>query len=179
MSNGAISLFFAKSTDFAPGHVLVWNTANADQVYEAYKASGAQIVEDMKTRSWGMREFELTDPQGYLLRFGQHDPRAGEPLTVGREIESEHGATMSRNASKPHPGSSVPDAQYAVIPSGDQTLTVLTERDGSDRRIVLQGRSRVAADDQGRLPFRSGWTRRILRIVFHAFAAHLPRKNSS
>ena len=73
VTNGAISLFFAKSTDFTPGHVLVWNTANADQVYEEYKASGAQIVEDIETRSWGMREFVMQDINGHRMRIGHVD----------------------------------------------------------------------------------------------------------
>ena len=73
VSNGAISLFFAKSTDFKPGHTLVWNTANADQVYEEYKAAGAQIVEDIETRSWGMREFVVQDINGHRIRIGHVD----------------------------------------------------------------------------------------------------------
>lgn len=49
---------------------------NADAVHRAWSrlglpAEGAPSVSDIADRDWGMREFELVDPDGNRLRVGQ------------------------------------------------------------------------------------------------------------
>jgi uncharacterized glyoxalase superfamily protein PhnB len=39
-------------------------------LYAAYAALGADVGEPPTTRPWGLREFELRDPDGHLLIFG-------------------------------------------------------------------------------------------------------------
>lgn len=44
-----------------------------DHVYEAYKTSGVQVVEDIETRSWRMREFVIQDINGDRIRIEHVD----------------------------------------------------------------------------------------------------------
>lgn len=41
---------------------------NVDEVYRKIKQK-AVIVDDIKSRSWGDREFTIKDPDGYLISF--------------------------------------------------------------------------------------------------------------
>ena len=41
-----------------------------DGLYAAYAALGARLQATPQTKPWGLREFELLDPDGHLLIFG-------------------------------------------------------------------------------------------------------------
>lgn len=73
VSNGAISVFLKKAASTPAPHELVWNTTDADRVLDIYRANGATIVEDIETRSWGMREFVVQDLDGHCMRVGHVD----------------------------------------------------------------------------------------------------------
>ena len=45
--------------------------------YDAAKAAGADITEDIEDQPWEMREFEVADPDGNRLIFGEHLSRIG------------------------------------------------------------------------------------------------------
>jgi uncharacterized glyoxalase superfamily protein PhnB len=45
---------------------------DADVLYAEYRASGAEIVCEPDDEAYGMREFQVLDPDGHLLIFG-HD----------------------------------------------------------------------------------------------------------
>lgn len=47
------------------------NTVEADQWHAMWSAAGLP-VSDIADRPWGMREFEVTDPSGNLLRVGRN-----------------------------------------------------------------------------------------------------------
>ncbi|MAE64462.1 MAG: glyoxalase [Phycisphaeraceae bacterium] len=78
VSNGAISVFFSRSPGSRSQCVLVWNTANADDVLADYRASGARIVQDIANRPWGMREFVIEDLNGHRMRIGHVDESAAD-----------------------------------------------------------------------------------------------------
>src|SRR5262245_60059319 len=40
-----------------------------DELFEAYKARGVEIVSVPKDRPWGLRQFEIRDCNGFLLTF--------------------------------------------------------------------------------------------------------------
>lgn len=42
-----------------------------DALYEEYQKSGANITNQIATRDYGMRDFDVTDPNGFILAFGQ------------------------------------------------------------------------------------------------------------
>ena len=73
VSHGSISIFFNKTNPPFQPFTLVLNTPDADQVYSTYQARGVEIVSDIKTHPWGMREFTVRDLNGHLLRIGHVD----------------------------------------------------------------------------------------------------------
>ena len=60
MSPGAAISFYGKVED-------------ADIVYKAIKDK-VSIIKDIKTSWYGMREFYISDPDGYILGFASQDP---------------------------------------------------------------------------------------------------------
>ena len=45
----------------------------ADAIYAEYRKSGAEIVDDIETKPWAMREFTIRDPDGNRFRIGHGD----------------------------------------------------------------------------------------------------------
>lgn len=41
------------------------------EYYDLIKNTGAQITEDIRDQPWGMREFEVTDPDANAIVFGE------------------------------------------------------------------------------------------------------------
>ncbi len=48
---------------------------NVRAFYEAVKSAGANITHDIEDQPWDMREFEVTDPDGNQIVFGEHISR--------------------------------------------------------------------------------------------------------
>ncbi len=44
-----------------------------EQLYQDYCANGVRICTPLQKQPWGMREFSIEDPNGYVLRFGTPD----------------------------------------------------------------------------------------------------------
>jgi uncharacterized glyoxalase superfamily protein PhnB len=49
---------------------------DADAHYARAKATGAEIVFDIKDEDYGGRGYAARDPEGYLWNFGTYDPWA-------------------------------------------------------------------------------------------------------
>ena len=41
-----------------------------DALYQKYQKAGANITNPIGDREWGMRDFDITDPNGFILSFG-------------------------------------------------------------------------------------------------------------
>ena len=71
--HGRVEIYFSQTDeDFAP----VWNfvrVENADAVLEVLRARGAEIVEEIDSKPWGMREFTVVDNNGHRFRIGHSD----------------------------------------------------------------------------------------------------------
>ena len=69
-----VSIHFSKKEDnFVPSkaHVaLSIFVHDIDQLYKEYQKSGANITNPIGDRPWGMRDFDVTDPNGFILSFG-------------------------------------------------------------------------------------------------------------
>jgi uncharacterized glyoxalase superfamily protein PhnB len=46
-------------------------TNDAEALYQEYVESGANILEPLADTDYGMKEFLVADPDGYLIRFGR------------------------------------------------------------------------------------------------------------
>jgi len=52
--------------------VLFWFVDNVDEIYREFTDDRKlQIVDDLATRPWGMREFSIYDINGYLIRISE------------------------------------------------------------------------------------------------------------
>lgn len=61
-----------KEGDFKPSdtHVsLAIFVHDVDALYEEYQKSGANITSPIGDRDYGMRDFDVTDPNGFILSF--------------------------------------------------------------------------------------------------------------
>ncbi len=71
----AVSIHFSKREDeFIPSkaHVaLNIFVHDVDALHEEYQKSGANITNEIANRPWGMRDFDITDPNGFILSFAQ------------------------------------------------------------------------------------------------------------
>lgn len=54
------------------GHIAVYIFAhNVDALYQAYQERSVSIHTPIGDRDYGMRDFDIKDPNGYLLSFGK------------------------------------------------------------------------------------------------------------
>jgi uncharacterized glyoxalase superfamily protein PhnB len=52
--------------------VYFWVT-DIETVYSQHRANGAEITEDLAERSWGVRQYTVREPNGYLLKIAESD----------------------------------------------------------------------------------------------------------
>jgi catechol 2,3-dioxygenase-like lactoylglutathione lyase family enzyme len=57
---------------------------DVDGLYERQRSNGVVIAAAPARKPWGLREYELQDPDGYTLTFGQHVPAAEPKIEVQR-----------------------------------------------------------------------------------------------
>ena len=50
------------------------SVTGVDALYDACKAKGATILKPLERTPWGMKDFYLEDPEGYIIAFGESDP---------------------------------------------------------------------------------------------------------
>ena len=72
VSNGKVAIFFRKRTPpFEPA--IHWVFAeDVDASYQELKSSGANIVEPLERKPWGLRQFTVQDLDGNIFYF-HHD----------------------------------------------------------------------------------------------------------
>ncbi len=58
----------------APAELRFHVGHDVDGLFAAYVARGVQVVAPPTTQPWGLREFDLHDPDGHLLIFGAEAP---------------------------------------------------------------------------------------------------------
>jgi catechol 2,3-dioxygenase-like lactoylglutathione lyase family enzyme len=75
----SLELYLARVDDPKPSRVAVF-VDDADAALEQYRVAGAEIVQDIETKPWGLRGFTLRDPDGNLIDVTHeaHGPEARE-----------------------------------------------------------------------------------------------------
>jgi len=53
------------------GVEIVLDVADRDAAFDAFERSGHHLVEPPRDGPWGLRDFRITDPNGYYLRIRQ------------------------------------------------------------------------------------------------------------
>ncbi len=57
---------------FTPAEIVL-NLDDVDVLHARYQRAGADIVEGLETRPWGMREFAVRELNGHVFRIGSLD----------------------------------------------------------------------------------------------------------
>ncbi|EGL18769.1 MULTISPECIES: VOC family protein [Paenibacillus] len=83
--NGNIEVHFTKS-DKVEVQTLYFFVRNADQVYQFLKTQKVDFIEEIQSKSWGMREFVIRDLDGHRLRIGHGERNKHEIEVLSREI---------------------------------------------------------------------------------------------
>jgi len=84
MCLGDVSIHFSKGEAGARGFWLYFVVDNVDSLYEYYTSRDVEVLSEPTTQPWEMREFEVKDLNGYVLRCGQLDSTAGEQVKIER-----------------------------------------------------------------------------------------------
>lgn len=61
--------------------VFLW-VRHIDQVYDEHRAKNADIVEELRTRPWGVRQYVVREPNGYHLKVAEAREPEDTPSTV-------------------------------------------------------------------------------------------------
>jgi uncharacterized glyoxalase superfamily protein PhnB len=61
-----IEIYFSRADTPTPSSLAVF-VEDADRAYAKYRAAGAEIVDEIETKPWGLRSFTVKDPDGNLI----------------------------------------------------------------------------------------------------------------
>jgi catechol 2,3-dioxygenase-like lactoylglutathione lyase family enzyme len=105
-----VSIHFSRGKAGTDGFWLYFVVDDVDSLHAYYTTTEVEVLGEPVTQPWEMREFEVKDLNGYILRFGQSDSTAGEKLKIERvpvdaRIERRLAAVMEDVAA--HKGMSV------------------------------------------------------------------------
>jgi catechol 2,3-dioxygenase-like lactoylglutathione lyase family enzyme/GNAT superfamily N-acetyltransferase len=98
-------IFLSRDPELAArsaGHQHYFTAEDVDGLYERHRAAGASVVEALENKPWGMREYTVRDPDGYLLRFagraGYERPATATETLPGHVRIERRLATLSEYA---------------------------------------------------------------------------------
>lgn len=77
LQNGDVEIHLTHSETASPTNAYVF-VDDVSALYEAISARGPTITEPLTDHPWDMREFEVSDPDGNRLVFGEHLSRINE-----------------------------------------------------------------------------------------------------
>jgi uncharacterized glyoxalase superfamily protein PhnB len=79
VKRGSVHIHFSEREDttfeIEPCHVFI-RVSDVDAVYEEFMSKGLEIEVPPEDQDYGMREFDLLDPNGHFLTFGQEIERS-------------------------------------------------------------------------------------------------------
>jgi catechol 2,3-dioxygenase-like lactoylglutathione lyase family enzyme len=81
---GDVQVFLERGTPASGGSAVYFVVGDADELYAFHRASGVEVIEPLDDRHYGLRDYSVRDPYGYVLSFGHYIYTAGEPVPVER-----------------------------------------------------------------------------------------------
>ncbi len=75
VQHGVLELYLAKATGTPEPAWICVRVDDADGLAAIYRERGADIVDPLANRPWGVREFTLRDPSGHHFRIGHSTRR--------------------------------------------------------------------------------------------------------
>lgn len=78
VTNGDTELFFIKAEGAVSPATCYILVDDADAVYALYRENGVEVVEEIESTPWGMREFTIQDLNGHRFRVGHGEKDVDE-----------------------------------------------------------------------------------------------------
>lgn len=71
LSRGSIEPDQTEDWTGPKGFTIGVSVDNVEQVYQLAKAIGAEVLHSIRDQPWGVRNFYIKDPDGYVIEFDQ------------------------------------------------------------------------------------------------------------
>lgn len=81
---GEVQLFLERGAPSPAGLSVRFLVGDADALFAFHRETGVEVVEPIADRPYGIRDYTVRDPDGYLLGFGHPTYTAGEPVPIER-----------------------------------------------------------------------------------------------
>ena len=81
---GEVQVFLEQGTPASGGIGVNFVVGDADELYAFHHANGVEIVAEPGDREYGLRDYAVRDPFGYVLSFGHYIYTGGEPIPIER-----------------------------------------------------------------------------------------------
>lgn len=81
---GEVQVFLERGTPCSSGAAVYFVVGNADELFAYHQANSVAIVMEPGDREYGLRDYTVRDPWGYVLSFGHNIFNAGEPVPIER-----------------------------------------------------------------------------------------------
>lgn len=81
VSKDLVQLFFCKEGQGHPGTWIAVMVNSVDELHEQIISKSGKILSPPENKEWGLREMLAEDPDGHIIRFGQHSPSSHKKST--------------------------------------------------------------------------------------------------
>jgi len=81
---GDVQIFLERGTPPPEGVSVSFVVGSADELYEAQRSRGVEILCELDDREYGLRDYAVRDPYGNRLSFGHYIYTQGEPIEIER-----------------------------------------------------------------------------------------------
>jgi catechol 2,3-dioxygenase-like lactoylglutathione lyase family enzyme len=81
---GEVSVHLRQGASTNAGAAVYFVVADVDSLHALHAKNGVRATSPPGDKAWGLREYQVSDPDGYILTFGQHVPSKEPKITVER-----------------------------------------------------------------------------------------------
>jgi catechol 2,3-dioxygenase-like lactoylglutathione lyase family enzyme len=81
---GDVQVFLERGTPASGGSAVYFVVGDADELYAFHRGNGVEVIEELDDRPYGLRDYMVRDPYGYVLGFGHYIYTMGEPIPIER-----------------------------------------------------------------------------------------------
>lgn len=81
---GEVQVFLERGTPPSGGSAVYFVVGDADALFAFHRDNGVEVVEEPGDREYGLRDYLVRDPYGYMLGFGHYIYTVGEPIPIER-----------------------------------------------------------------------------------------------
>ena len=81
---GDVQIFLDQGEPNAGGLEICFVVGNADELHDAQRGRGVEVLVEPADRPYGLRDYSVKDLHGYRLTFGHYIYNVGEPIEIER-----------------------------------------------------------------------------------------------